>query len=320
CHPFENPTAFTNFLELFAIVLIPASLVFMYGEMARARKHAWLLYFVMLFLLIAGLSVSIYSENLPNPVLGVSPSLEGKETRLGITNSVLWSVATTATANGSVNCMLSSLSPLAGGICMLNIMIGELIFGGVGVGLASMIFFVLLAVFLSGLMVGRTPEYLGKKIEWRDIQWVIVAVLTPEALILIGSSLASGLQVALSSLSNHGPHGLSEILYAFTSASGNNGSAFAGLNVNTTFYNVVLGCVMLTARTAIILPSLALGGLLAKKKITPSSLGTFSTDTFLFALLLLFSILIIVAITYFPALVLGPIVEHFLMLGGKSFS
>lgn len=318
-HPFENPTPFSNLLEMLAIILIPAASVYTYGIMIGSKKHAWLLFFTMFMLWAGGIVVSLYSEHLHNPVIDVYPVLEGQETRLGTTNSLLWAITTTATSNGSVNTMLSSLSPLAGGMSMFNIMLGELVFGGVGVGLCSMIMFALLTVFLSGLMVGRTPEYLGKKIEKQEMQWVVLAVLTPSALILIGAGISCVLPEALSSLTNQGPHGLSEILYAFTSSAGNNGSAFAGLNANTTYYNLALGSVMLLARTAILLPSLAIAGLLAKKKITPPSLGTFSTNSSLFVILLISVILIVGALTFFPALSLGPIVEHLLMLKGQSF-
>jgi len=268
-HPFENPSALTNFLEMLAIILIPAASVYAYGVMINSRKHGVVILLVMAALWIGGVALSFYSEHLHNPVVDAYPLLEGKETRFGIADSLIWSVSTTATSNGSVNAMLSSLSPLAGGVAMFNIMLGELVFGGVGVGLCSMLMFILLTVFLSGLMVGRTPEYLGKKIERREIQWVVMAVLMPGALVLIGAGISCALPEALSSLGNKGPHGLSEILYAFTSASGNNGSAFSGLNANTNYYNLVLGVVMLLARVSIILPSIAVGGLLAKKKITP---------------------------------------------------
>lgn len=318
-HPFENPTAFSNLLEMLAIVLIPAASVYTYGIMIGSKKHAWLLFFAMLILWSGGCLLSFTSEYLYNPVIDVYPILEGKETRLGITNSLLWSSLTTTTANGSVNAMLSSLSPLAGGVAMFNIMLGELVFGGVGVGLCSMIMMILLTVFLSGLMVGRTPEYLGKKIEKREMQWVMMAVLMPGALILIGAGISCVLPDALSSLGNRGPHGLSEVLYAFTSCAGNNGSAFSGLNANTNYYNLALGVVMLFARISIILPSLAVAGLLAKKKIIAPSLGTFSTNSILFVVLLISVILIVGALTFFPALSLGPVVEHLLMLEGRSF-
>lgn len=318
-HPFENPTAFTNLLEMLALVLIPAASVYMYGMIIGSKKHAWLLFSAMLVLWAAGILIAFSSEHLHNPVIDVYPVLEGKETRLGTTNSLLWAVSTTATSNGSVNAMMSSLSPLAGGVAMFNIMLGELVFGGVGVGLCSMIMLTLLTVFLSGLMVGRTPEYLGKKIEMREMQWVVMAVLMPGALILVGAGISCVLPEALSSLSNQGPHGLSEILYAFSSAAGNNGSAFAGLNANTDYYNLTLGIVMLIARISIILPSLAIAGLLARKKITPPSVGTFSTNSLLFVILLISVILIVGALTFFPALSLGPVAEHLLMLEGVSF-
>lgn len=318
-HPFENPSALSNFLEQLAILMIPAALVFTYGRMLGSKKQGWLLFGVMFFLWAVGLAISFYSQSLSNPVLEAMPVLEGQETRFGTANSLLWSVSTTATANGSVNAMLSSLAPLAGAVCMFNLMVGELIFGGVGVGMCSMIMYVLLTVFLSGLMIGRTPEYFGKKIEKREMQWVMVGVLTQGVLILIGAGISSVLPQGLAGLSNQGPHGLSEILYAFSSTAGNNGSAFAGLNANTLYYNLFLGVVMLLARVAIIVPSLAVAGLVAQKKTTPPSAGTFSADTLLFALLLVATILIIGALTFSPAQVLGPIVEHFLMIEGRSF-
>jgi potassium-transporting ATPase potassium-binding subunit len=318
-HPFESPTSFSNFLEMLAILLIPAATVYTYGLMIGSQKHGWLIFFVMFVLWMSGLILSFYSQHLYNPVLDAYPVLEGQETRFGTTNSLLWAVSTTAVANGSVNTMISSLSPLGGGVAMFNIMVGEVIFGGIGVGLCSMIMFILLTVFLSGLMVGRTPEYLGKKIEKREMQWVTVAVLMPGCLILIGAGISSVIPDALSSLGNHGPHGLSEILYAFTSAAGTNGSAFAGLNAATNYYNLFLGFVMLIARLTIVISSLAIAGLLARKKITPPSIGTFSTNTLLFVVLLIGVILIEGALTFFPALSLGPFVEHLLMLDGQSF-
>ena len=318
-HPFENPSTVSNFLETLAIILIPAALVYAYGLLIGSIRHARLIFIVMFILWASGLAVSVYSEHLYNPVIQAGSMLEGKETRFGVIDTLLWSVTTTSTANGSVNGMLDSLSPLAGGIAMFNMMLGELVFGGVGVGLCSMIMFILLTVFLSGLMVGRTPEYLGKKIEKKEVQWMTVAILAPGVLVLIGAGVSSVLPIALSSLGNAGPHGLSEILYAFASTSGNNGSAFAGLNANTIYYNVILGFVMLIARMAIIIPSLALADLLGRKKITPPSIGTFGTDNYLFGSLLIGVIFIVGALTFFPALSLGPIVEHLLMLKGQSF-
>jgi K+-transporting ATPase ATPase A chain len=318
-HPLENPTPVSNFLEMLAILLIPAALVFSYGRMTNARRHAWILFTVMFVLFLGGLALSLYGEYQSNPALGIMRNLEGKETRLGIANSVLWSVSTTAASNGSVNAMESSLSPLAGGVALFNMMLGEVIFGGVGAGLYGMLLHVLLTVFLAGLMVGRTPEYLGKKIEAKEIQMVIVAVLAPSAVILISAGIACVLPAALVSLGNSGPHGLSEILYAFSSAAGNNGSAFAGLNANTTFYNLTLALTMLIGRFIVIVPCLSIAGSLAAKRPAAISPGTFATDNTLFAVLLIGTILIVGALTFFPALCLGPIVEHFLLRAGRTF-
>ena len=318
-HPFENPTLLSNFLQSFAILCIPASAVYMYGCFIGCKKQGWILFSVMLILWISGLAVALLSESLPNSSLGINPVWEGKETRFGSANSILWAVNTTAASNGSVNGMLSSLSPLAGGVSLLNIMTGELIFGGIGVGFCSMLMMVFLTVFLAGLMVGRTPEYLGKKIGKVEMQWVMLALLSPGALILLGTTVSLLWPNALISLGNRGPHGFSEVLYAFASAAGNNGSAFAGLNSNTHFYNIVLGIVMLLARIAIVIPSLAIAGSLARKNSIPFSEGNFSADTLLFGGLLLGIILIVAALTFFPALALGPIVEHILMLRGQTF-
>jgi potassium-transporting ATPase potassium-binding subunit len=318
-HPFENPTPLTNFFETFAIFLIPASALYMYGLMVKSRKQGLVIFLVMFVFWLGGLAVALYSESLENPVLGINPVMEGKETRFGSLNSVLWAVTTTGTSNGSVNSMHDSLSPLAGGIALCNMMIGEVVFGGIGVGLCGMLMYVLLTVFLSGLMVGRTPEYLNKKIEKTEMQWVMLAILTPAALILLGSGLASALPFALKNLGNDGPHGLSELLYASASAAGNNGSAFAGLNANTHFFNILLALVMIIARLAILVPSIAIAGCLAAKTTVAPSVGTFSTSTPLFGILLFSVIFIVAALTFFPALSLGPIVEQILMLQGHSF-
>jgi K+-transporting ATPase ATPase A chain len=318
-HPFENPTPFSNFLEMFFILLIPASLTYTYGKMVGSIWQGWTIFIVMMILLAAGLTISLYSEYSANPVFGELQLMEGKETRFGITNSVLWSTSTSAASNGSVNAMHDSLSPLAGMVAMLNIMLGEIIFGGVGAGLYGMVVFVIITVFIAGLMVGRTPEYLGKKIEAFEVQMAIIAILAPGFVILVFTALASVSSVGLSSLNNAGPHGFSEILYAFSSAAGNNGSAFAGLNANTLFYNLTLGIGMLIGRFGIIIPVLAIAGSMARKKITPLSLGTFRTDNWLFAGLLIAVILIVGGLTFFPALSLGPITEHLLMKSGLTF-
>jgi K+-transporting ATPase ATPase A chain len=318
-HPFENPTPLTNFIELISILLIPAGLTYTFGLVAGNRRQGWVLFTTMMVMLLVCLAGSLWAEYSTNPVYNQSALMEGKETRFGITNSVLWSVVTTAASSGSVNAMHASLSPLSGGVALLNIMFGEIVFGGVGSGLYGMLLFVILTVFLSGLMVGRTPEYLGKKIEARDVQMAILAIIAPSAVILVGTGISLILPVALASLANKGPHGLSEILYAFTSAAGNNGSAFAGLNVNTVYYNVMLGIAMLIGRFAVIVPVLAIAGNMGRKKIAPPSFGTFTTDNWLFVSLLTAVIVIVGALTFFPALSLGPIVEHLLMLQGKTF-
>lgn len=313
-HPYENPTLLSDFLETLAILIIPGSSIYMYGMLVKSKKIALVLFSVMLAFWLIGTGIAYYSETSKNPVLEAFPVLEGKETRFGISHSVLWTINTTATSNGSVNNMHSSLSPLAGGIALFNMMIGEVIFGGIGVGLCSMIMYALLTVFLAGLMVGRSPEYLGKKIEKNDIQWVMLAILLPCAFILLGTSITLFLPNGYL-----GPHGLSEILYAFSSASGNNGSSFASLDANTFYFNIFLGIIMILARLAILIPSLAIAGNLAQKASLAPSLGTFATDSLLFGILLFSIILIIGALTFFPALSLGPIMEYFLMLKGAAF-
>jgi len=318
-HPFENPTPFSNLLEMLALLLIPAALTFTYGKMVGSTRQGWTIFKAMLILLVLGLVISLYAEYSTNPIFGNLHLMEGKETRLGITNSVLWSTATTAASNGSVNAMHDSLSPLTGMVAMINLMLGEIIFGGVGAGLYGMVIFIIITVFIAGLMVGRTPEYLGKKIQKYEVQMAIIAVLAPNIVILLFAAWASVSAPGLSSLNNSGPHGLSEILYAYASAAGNNGSAFAGLNANTVFYNLTIGIGMLIGRFGIIIPVMAIAGSMAKKKITPSSAGTFHTDNWLFIGLLISVILIVGGLTHFPALSLGPIVEHLLMNNGITF-
>jgi len=318
-HPFENPTPFSNFLEMLAILLIPSAFTFTYGKMVGSVRQGWTIFSAMLILLLAGLSISLYAEYSANPLFGNLPLMEGKETRFGITNSVLWATSTSAASNGSVNAMHDSLSPLAGMVAMINIMLGEVIFGGVGAGLYGMVIFIIITVFIAGLMVGRTPEYLGKKIQAFEVQMAMIAILLPNLVILVFSAIASVSSAGLSSLNNYGPHGLSEILYAYSSAAGNNGSAFAGLNANTVFYNLTLGIGMLIGRFGVIIPVLAIAGSLGKKKVTPDSTGTFRTDNWLFIGLLISVILIVGGLTHFPALSLGPIVEHILMNQHSTF-
>ncbi len=317
--PFENFTPFSNFLQVLSILLIPASLVFTYGRMLGNKKHAWMIFDVMMFVFISGVAFSYWSEVSASSTYHTSQLMEGKEARFGVFNSILWSVATTAASNGSVNTMLDSLSPLSGFVTLLNIQLGEIIFGGVGSGLYGMFLFILLTVFISGLMVGRTPEYFGKKIESYEIKWAIIGILIPSVVVLFFTAIGSTTNQGLASILNKGPHGFSEILYAFSSGAGNNGSAFAGLNANTVFYNVMVGIAMLLGRFGVIIPVLAIAGNLVKKNIAPDTAGTLRTDNPLFAFLLLSVILIVGALTFFPALSIGPIIEHFLVQSGITF-
>ncbi len=312
-HPFENPTPLTNLLELVAILLIPSALTWTYGVMLGRRRQGIVIFAAMFTLLLGGLAASLWSQYRPNRSLGEPAVMEGIDTRIGTVNCVLWSVFTTAASNGSVNCMHESISPLSGGVALINLMVGEVVFGGVGVGMTGMLVFILITVFLSGLMVGRTPEYLGKKIEAREVQMSMVTVLAPSAVILIGSAAALMAPAGLAGISAKGPHGFTEVVYAFTSAAQNNGSAFAGLNANTPFYNVALGLVMLVGRFLTIVPILAIAGSLAEKKSVAAQETGFRTDTFLFFALLIATILIVGVLTHFPSLALGPIVEHMLI-------
>jgi len=318
-HPFENPTPLTNFLELLVILIIPSALTYTYGRMTGHIKHGWTIFLTMLILLIAGIVISLISEYSAGKAFGGLPLMEGKESRFGITGSILWSTITTAAGNGSVNAMHDSLTPIAGLVAMMNMMVGEVIFGAVGSGLYTMIIFIILTVFIAGLMVGRTPEYLGKKIGAFEVKMAIIAVLLPNMAILLFSALALHGNSGPTGLNNSGPHGFSEILYAYSSAAGNNGSAFAGLNANTVFYNLTQGIAMLAGRFGIIIPVLAISGSLSRKNITPVSSGTFLTDNFLFIGLLISVILIIGGLTFFPALSLGPLIEHLLMNMGVTF-
>lgn len=316
-HPYENPTPFSNLLEMVSILLLAAALPFTYGRMVGNTKQGKVLFGVMLLLFLAGLALSLYSEYSTH--VAQATMMEGKEARFGITNSILWSVATTCASNGSVNAMHGSLSPLSGMVAMVNIMLGEVVFGGVGAGLYGMLIFVFITVFIAGLMVGRTPEYLGKKIEAYDIKMSMIAVLAPNFVVLAFTAVALLVPSGLNSLGNAGPHGFSEVLYAFASAAGNNGSAFAGLNANTPLFNILLGIGMLIGRFGIIIPAVAIAGSLAQKQVSPASSGTFRTDNGLFAGLLVAVILIVGGLTFFPALSLGPIVEQLLMQAGVNF-
>jgi K+-transporting ATPase ATPase A chain len=324
-HPFEGGTPLANFLEMVAILAIPAAQTYMYGLMARDTKQGWTLFGAMAILFFMGVTTAYYFEAKPNPVMQglavdqTAGNMEGKEVRYGVANSVTWATATTDASNGSVNSMHDSFNPIAGMVPLLNIQLGELIFGGVGAGLYAMLVFVLVSVFIAGLMVGRTPEYLGKKIEAREVKLAMLYVLIFPLIILYFSGWSLVAPYGLSSLNNNGPHGLSEILYAYSSAAGNNGSAFAGLNANTPWYNVTQGLAMLMGRYLMIIPVLAIAGCMVGKKAVPESLGTFPTNGTLFVILLVGVILIVGALTFFPALALGPIVEHFVALAGKVY-
>ena len=319
-HPFENPTPLSNMVEIFLILLIPGSLTYTFGRMAGNPRQGWALLAVMLSILVFSMAILYWAESSGNPLiskLGVHGiNMEGKETRFGLAGSSLFAVATTGTSCGAVNTMHDSLTPLGGMMPLSLILLSEVIFGGVGTGLYTMLAFVVIAVFVAGLMIGRTPEFLGKKIEVQEMWMSIVTVLTSGILILIFSGVAMLVPSAVASMANPGAHGLSEVLYAFASMSNNNGSAFAGLNGNTIFYNVTGAVAMFIGRFAPIVASLAMAGSLAAKKYVPPSLGTLPTDKVPFALWLTLVILIVGALTFFPALSLGPIAEHLTMLGG----
>jgi len=324
-HPFENPTPFTNLVELWLIFAIPAGLTYTYGRMARDTRQGWAILGAMAVLFLGGALTSHWAEAKPNPALASlavdhrSGNMEGKEVRFGTAASALFATVTTDASCGAVNSMHDSFNPLGGLVPLVNIQLGEVIFGGVGAGLYGMLVFVVLSVFIAGLMVGRTPEYLGKKIEGREMKLAMLYVLIFPLIILGFTAWASVTQWGTSSLNNAGPHGLSEMLYAFTSGTGNNGSAFAGLNANTGWYNTLLALAMLGGRFLMIIPALGIAGSMVGKKVVPPGPGTFPTNGPLFTFLLVSVVLIVGALTFFPALSLGPIVEHFAGLAGKVY-
>jgi potassium-transporting ATPase potassium-binding subunit len=324
-HPYENPTPFTNLLEMFLIFAIGAGLTYTLGSMIGKQRHGWAVFWAMAIVFLAGALIVGWAEQRGNPIhqrLGIAAvdgNMEGKEVRFGIGDSALFAAITTDASCGAVNAMHDSFTPIGGSIPLLNIMLGEVIYGGVGAGLYGMFLFIVLTVFIAGLMVGRTPEYLGKKIEAHDVKLAMLAVLVLAFSILVGSAAAAITAAGTSSLNNAGPHGLSEMTYAFTSATGNNGSAFAGLNANTKFYNIALGVAMFFGRFLMIIPIMGIAGSLAAKKRLAETAGTFPVDGPLFTFLLISVILIVGALTYFPVLSLGPYVEHFLMNAGKVF-
>lgn len=330
-HPFENPTPFSNFLQMLAIFLIPGAFAFTFGKMVRDTRQGWAIFAAMSILFLLGISIMLYAEQTGNPLInnfGINThasnlqpggNMEGKEVRFGITNSAMFATMTTDASCGAVIAMHDSLTPLGGFIAMLNMKLGEVIFGGVGAGLYGILIFAILAVFIAGLMVGRTPEYLGKKIESREIKMAMLSILILPVSILGFSAAASVIPQGLAGILNPAGHGFSEILYAYTSATANNGSAFAGLTANTVFYNTTLGIAMLIGRFLPIVPIMAIAGSLAGKKPVPVTEGTFPTHGPIFVVLLIGVILILGALTYFPALALGPILEHLQMLEGRLF-
>jgi potassium-transporting ATPase potassium-binding subunit len=328
-HPFENPTPFSNFLEMLMIFAIPAALTYTLGRMTGSARHGWAVFAAMSFLFFVGVFVVYMAEARGNPQLvgietrttALQPggNMEGKEVRFGIANSALFTTATTDASCGAVNNAHDSLTPIGGMVPLINIMLGEIIFGGVGSGLYGILVFVIIAVFIAGLMVGRTPEYLGKKIEAFDIKMAVLSILVSSLTILIFAAVSIVTKPGIAGISNPGPHGLSQILYAFTSSVGNNGSAFAGINGNTLWYNTSTALAMLLGRFFTVIPVLAIAGSLAAKKHVPESLGTFPVTGPLFTVLLVSVIVIVGALTFFPALSLGPILEHLLMNAGKVF-
>jgi K+-transporting ATPase ATPase A chain len=328
-HPFENPTPFSNLLQILSIFAIPAGLTYTLGRMTGSQRHGWAVWAAMAILFLCGVTTAYWAEAKGNPLLqGVDQhatalqsggNMEGKEVRFGIADSALFATVTTDASCGAINGQHDSFTPLGGMVPLVNIMLSETVFGGVGAGLYGILIYVVLAVFIAGLMVGRTPEYLGKKIEAYDVKMAMLVTLVFPLIILVFTAISSVAGFGTSSISNPGPHGLTQILYAFTSQAGNNGSAFGGLNGNTLWYNTTGGITMLVGRFLMIIPMLAIAGNLAKKKYVPPSLGTFPVTTPLFTVLLMGVILIVGALTFFPALSLGPILEHLLMSIGKTF-
>ena len=318
-HPFENSTPFSNFLQILALLLLPGALIFTYGLLVDDRKHAWALFGASFALFIVGLTIVFWAQAQGNAFLGGLPFLEGVELRNGLASSSFWAAATSASSNGSVNLSLTSMSPISGLVALFNILTGEVIFGGVGSGVYGLVLYAILTVFLAGLMVGRTPEYLGKKITADIVILSSIGVLGPALLILIFSSVATISTLGLSALGHAGPHGLTEVLYAFGSMVGNNGSAFGSLNASSPFYLWAGSFCMFLGRFGVILPVIAVAGKFAAAKITPPSSGTFPTNGPTFAVLLIVVVILDGALTFFPAFALGPYLEHLLMIAGRGF-
>lgn len=323
-HPFENPTPLTDFMQVLGLLIIPAALPFTLGAMLKNRRQGWAVYLAMMLLFLGGLAAIAAAELQGNPLLakaGIAggANMEGKEVRFGIVNSILFGQSTTVTSCGAVNSMHDSFLPLGGLVLIFNMATGEVIFGGVGVGLIGMIVYAILTMFLAGLMIGRTPEFIGKKLEAFEMVMSLVVILTPALTLLIMSAAAVSTRAGIAGLGNPGPHGLTEIIYAFASTSGNNGSAFAGLNANTVFYNLLTALAMLIGRFATILPALAIAGSLAEKKIVPAGAASFPTTGPLFVLMLISVIFVVGALTFFPVFALGPLLEHLFLVAGTVF-
>ncbi|GGO23098.1 potassium-transporting ATPase potassium-binding subunit [Gemmobacter aquaticus] len=318
-HPFENPTIASNLAQCLSILLIPVAFCFLFGRLVGDRRQGWAIFAAMAVMFVAGLVVIHYNEVAGNPALGVGANMEGKEQRFGAMLSSLWAASTTAASNGSVNAMHDSFMPLSGLVMMIFMQVGEVIFGGVGAGLYGMLLYVVLAVFLAGLMVGRTPEYLGRKIEGREVTLAVLAFLSMPLGILVGGAVAATVPQALAAVQEAGPHGMSEILYAYSSATGNNGSAFGGYGAALPWHTTALGIIMLIGRYAIIIPMLAIAGSMIRKPQAPATSGTFPTHGPLFVTLLILTVLILGALTFFPVLALGPIAEETARLAGQSF-
>ncbi|HYW85734.1 MAG TPA: potassium-transporting ATPase subunit KdpA, partial [Spirochaetia bacterium] len=318
-YPFENPTPVSNFFEMLAILLIPVATPFAFGRMVKDRTQGWALFAAKTVMFAMGLIAILIAEFSFNGISGGIGTMEGREVRFGIAGSAMWAETTTVTSNGSVNSMHDSFSPLGGMVPLVNIMLGEIIYGGVGCGMYGMLVFLFITVFIAGLMVGRTPEYMGKKIESKEMQLSVLAVVGQTVVVLFLAAAGVATKTGLSSLTNQGPHGLSEILYVFASSVGNNGSAFAGLNGNTPFYNLLGSFAMLVGRFVLLVPVMAIAGSLGAKTPIPASVGTFATNNTTFVVLLVLTIIIVAGLNFFPALTLGPVLEHFLALKGMVF-
>jgi len=318
-HPFENPTPLTNFMQILAMMILPAACTSLFGRMIGSRRHGWILFWVMSVFFLASVMLAWWGQSMKNPVTGTAIWLEGKEWRFGVFGSIYYAMATTAAACGAVNALHDSLSPLAGMAGMINMLQGEVVFGGAGTGMYTMVLYAIMTVFLAGLMVGRTPEYIGKKIEGPEVVWALVGIFSTSMTSMVGAAVACITPAALAGLGSAGPHGLSELLYAYASCSGNNGSAFAGLDSSRPFYLGTLAAAMLVGRFGVIVPVLAVAGSLVRKRTMPPNPGVLPADTLTFGMVLAGVILIVGLLNFFPMLAMGPLAEHLLMLRGRTF-